>query len=187
VEQSFETYAKNLDIPVVGLYPNRTNEVVVTLKFEGGEVTDTVMITTDKLPDYIPRIEINKLDRSKMEAGMHLCDIHYAKNGTYDSRPMIFDDNGEVRWYMDFSFFNNILWPIQRIKNGNLLVGGRNEIFEYDMPGNNQIPEPNSSDFHCRKEIYSYLAYIQKKNLQFSSQVFFMLLYYYYFTSIEIL
>jgi arylsulfate sulfotransferase len=135
MEQSFDTYAKNLDIPVVGLYPNRTNEVVVTLKFEGGEVTDTVMITTDKLPEYIPRVEINKLDRSKMEAGMHLCDIHYAKNGTYDSRPMIFDDRGVVRWYLDLGFFGDIIWPIQRLSDGALLVAGRNEIHEYDMLG----------------------------------------------------
>ena len=136
MEQSFDTYAKSFEIPVVGLYPDRTNEVVVTLTFEGGAVTDTVKITTAKLPDYFPRIEINKLDRSKMEAGMHLCDIHYAKNGTYDSRPMIFDDRGEVRWYLDLSLFGDIIWPIQRLSDGALLVAGRNEIHEYDMLGN---------------------------------------------------
>ncbi|MDC8003412.1 aryl-sulfate sulfotransferase [Aureisphaera galaxeae] len=135
MEQSFETLAKNLDIPVVGLYANRTNEVVVTLKYEGGMVTDTLKIDTEKLPDYFPRIEINKIDRSNMEAGMHLCDIHYAKNGTYDSRPFIFDDQGEVRWYLDLSFFGDIIWPIQRLNDGVLLVGGTNEIHEYDMLG----------------------------------------------------
>ena len=41
IEQSFEIYADNLSIPVVGLYPNKTNNVVVNLKFEGGEIVDS--------------------------------------------------------------------------------------------------------------------------------------------------
>ena len=135
MEQSFETLGKNFDIPVVGLYPNKTNEVVVTLSYDGGVASDTLKIATDKLPDYFPKIEINKIDRSNMEAGMHLCDIHYAKNGTYDSRPFIFDDQGEVRWYLDLDFFGDIIWPIQRLSDGVLLVGGTNEIHEYDMLG----------------------------------------------------
>jgi len=137
MEQSFDTLVKNFEIPVVGLYPDRINEVLVTLNFDGKTVTDTVKIATNKLPDYFPKIEINKLDRSNMEPGMHLCDIHYAKNGTYDSRPMIFDDQGQVRWYLDLSFFGDIIWPIQRLSDGVLLVGGTNEIHEYDMLGNN--------------------------------------------------
>jgi arylsulfate sulfotransferase len=32
VEQSFETNAFNLEIPVVGLYPNKTNNVVVPVR-----------------------------------------------------------------------------------------------------------------------------------------------------------
>lgn len=135
VAQSFETTGKNLDIPVVGLYPDRTNKVEVTLEYEGGSVIDTVLIATKKLPDYVPRIEINKRNRSRMEKGMHLCDLHYAKNGTYDSRPLIFDDLGKVRWYLDLSFFGEIIWPIQRLSDGVLLVGGRNELHEYDMLG----------------------------------------------------
>jgi len=136
VEQSFDTNSKTFDIPVVGLYPNKVNDVVVKLRFKDSEAIDTVQIITEKLPDYFPRIEINKLDRSKMETGMHLCDIHYAKNGTYDSRPMIFDDKGIVRWYLDLSAFGDIIWPIQRLSDGVLLVGGTNEIHEYDMLGN---------------------------------------------------
>lgn len=135
MEQSFDTVAKSLNIPVVGLYPNKTNDVIVTLTYDGGVVTDTVKIATAELPEYFPKIEINKLDRPNMEPGMHLCDIHYAKNGTYDSRPFIFDDQGEVRWYLDLSFFGDIIWPIQRLSDGVLLVGGTNEIHEYDMLG----------------------------------------------------
>jgi len=31
LEQSFDTYSNSFDIPVVGLYPNKINDVVVTL------------------------------------------------------------------------------------------------------------------------------------------------------------
>jgi len=33
------------------------------------------------------------------------------------------------------SYFDEIIWPIQRVKNGNILVAGKNEIHEYDMLG----------------------------------------------------
>ena len=135
MEQSFDTLGKSFEIPVVGLYPGRVNDVVVSLKFKNETRIDTVKITTNPLPEYFPRIEVNTLNRSKMEPGMHLCDLHYAKNGTYDSRPMIFDDNGEVRWFLDLSFFGDIIWPIQRLNDGALLVGGTNQIHEYDMLG----------------------------------------------------
>jgi arylsulfate sulfotransferase len=136
IEQSFETLSNSLQVPVVGLYPNMKNKVLLTLSNERSTVTDTIYITTGPLPDYFPGIEINKIDRSKMEPGLHLCDMHYAKNGTYDSRPFIFDDQGQVRWYLNFDFFGDIIWPIQRLKNGALLVAGRNEIYEFDMLGN---------------------------------------------------
>ncbi len=136
MEQSFVEFSDSLQVPVVGLYPDRKNKVLLTLSNETATITDTVFITTKKLPNYFPRIEINKLDRARMEPGMHLCDMHYAKQGTYDSRPFIFDDQGQVRWYLNLDFFGDILWPIQRLKNGALLVAGRNEIYEYDMLGN---------------------------------------------------
>ena len=135
VAQSFEQQSDNLEIPVVGLYPGRINKVILTLEYDKANITDTISITTEPLPEYFPKIEINKIDRSRMEPGLHLCDMHYADNGIFDSRPFIFDDQGEVRWYMNLDFFEEIIWPIQRLKNGALLVAGKNEIHEYDMLG----------------------------------------------------
>jgi arylsulfate sulfotransferase len=105
VEQSFEEFENKLRVPVVGLYPGRTNKVLLTLDFDAGQVIDTIKIITDTLPNYFPGIQINKIDRSQMEPGFHLCDMHYAQNGKFHSRPMIFDDQGQVRWYLDLSFF----------------------------------------------------------------------------------
>jgi arylsulfate sulfotransferase len=135
VSQSFDTFSENLEVPVVGLYANRENKVVLTLTHDKGSVSDTISITTEALPEYFPRVEINNLNRNGMEPGLHLCDVHYAKNGTYDSRPFIFDDQGEIRWYLNLDFFGDIIWPIQRLKDGALLVGGTNNIYEFDMLG----------------------------------------------------
>jgi len=135
IEQSFEILSDSLSVPVVGLYPDKVNKILVTLNYEGGTVTDTVDIKTKPLPVAFPRIEINKLDRSSMEPGLHGCDIHFANFGKFNSIPMIFDDQGVIRWFLDLSFSNEMMAPFQRLKNGNILVVNRHEIFEFDMLG----------------------------------------------------
>ncbi len=135
IEQSFEKFADNLSIPVVGLYPNKTNNVVVNLKFDGGEIVDTVKIKTNRLPNGFPNIKINKLERTKMESGLHACDIHFANYGKFNSIPLIFDDQGEVRWYLDLSFIGKMVSPFQRLKEGTILMVDRFNIYEFNMLG----------------------------------------------------
>ena len=135
LEQAFENKATNLEIPVVGLYPNAINKVVVTLDYEGGQIKDTIEIITKPLPSYFPTIEINKLERSKMEPGMHACDIHFANKGSFNSGPFIFDDQGKVRWYLDLSSAGEMVSPFQRLKDGTLLMVSRNVVYEFDMLG----------------------------------------------------
>jgi len=135
IEQSFEIFSDSLSIPVVGLYPDKINKVLVTLNYEGGTVIDTVDIKTKPVPVGFPRIEINKLERSSMEPGLHGCDIHFANFGKFNSIPIIFDDQGIVRWFLDFSFTNEMTAPFQRLKDGTILVVNRHEIFEFDMLG----------------------------------------------------
>jgi len=135
LEQVFETKSTNFEIPVVGLYPNAINKVVVTLAYEGGQLKDTLEIITKPLPSYFPTIDINKLDRSKMEPGMHACDIHFANRGSFNSGPFIFDDEGKVRWYLDLSSAGEMVSPFQRLKDGTLLMVSRNVIYEFDMLG----------------------------------------------------
>jgi len=135
VEQTFELNATTIDIPVIGLYPNAINKVVVTLDYEGGQIKDTLQITTGNLPTHFPKIVVNTLDRSNMESGMHACDIHFANKGTFSSGPIIFDDQGKVRWYLDLSFAGKMVSPFQRLKDGTLLMVSRNVIYEFDMIG----------------------------------------------------
>jgi arylsulfate sulfotransferase len=135
IEQAFEEISDSLKIPVVGLYPDRVNKVLVTLEYEGGMLTDTVDVKTKPLASAFPRIEINKLERSKMEPGFHACDFHFANFGKFNSTPFIFDDEGIIRWYLDLSFANEMLSPFQRLSDGTILVVSRHEIYEFDMLG----------------------------------------------------
>ncbi len=135
VEQTFNHNATKLDIPVVGLYPNTLNNVVVTLAYEGGQVIDTIQLKTESTPSYFPKIVINKLNRNEMEPGMHACDIHFANNGKFKSGPLFFDDQGQVRWFLDLSFAGKMVSPFQRLKDGTILMVSRHMIYEFDMLG----------------------------------------------------
>lgn len=126
----------NFEVPVVGLYPGRTNKLEVVLTYEGGESKEIVEIETDSLFDIMPRIEINTLETSRMEPGLHACDIHYTDQGRIGSMPMIFDNEGEIRWFFDLRFTGEMIVPFQRLQNGNLLASGRHYIGEFDMIGN---------------------------------------------------
>ena len=135
VEQSFPAFSDSLNIPVVGLYPDTINDVVVTLKYDGGEIAETIKIKTDPVPDDFPTIEINLLDRQKMEPGFHGCDMHLAKHGQFNSVPFIFDDHGTVRWYLNLRFIEEMAGPFKRLQDGAILVANRHMIYEFDMLG----------------------------------------------------
>ena len=70
-----------------------------------------------------------------MESGLHACDIHFANYGKFNSIPLIFDDQGQIRWYLDLSFDGKMVSPFQRLKDGTILMVGRQVIYEFDMLG----------------------------------------------------
>ncbi len=133
--QAFETVSNDLVIPVLGLYPNTENKVLLTLDYSGGKVEDTLTIKTGRLPNVFPTIEVNKAEREKMVAGWHGSDLHFANNGTFRSIPMIFDDEGQVRWVLDLTFHGKMVAPFQRLQDGSVLMVGRHTIYEFDMLG----------------------------------------------------
>ena len=135
IKRSFDSISNSHVVPVLGLYPDRMNKVAVTMHYPDGDVVDTVDIQTGPLPDVFPEIEINKADRSKMELGLHACDIHFANHGKFRSIPFIFDDQGEVRWYLDLTAYGAMLAPFQRLSDGNLLMVSRHQLHEFDMLG----------------------------------------------------
>ncbi|MBT8267940.1 MAG: aryl-sulfate sulfotransferase [Bacteroidia bacterium] len=166
---SISRYANDVIMPVLGLYPNSDNKVVVTLDHANGSLQDTLTITTAPLPDWFPEIEINTLKRDEMEPGLHACDMHFANNGVFRSMPFLFDDEGEVRWYLDLSFHGKMVSPFQRLKDGTILMVGRHTIYEFDMMGKtkNKIEiDPNFGMHHDVIEIPSgnLLICVGKRN-----------------------
>ncbi|MBT8305255.1 MAG: aryl-sulfate sulfotransferase [Bacteroidia bacterium] len=135
VKQDFSKNAKNLEIPIVGLYPDTENKVVLTLTSEKGKVIDTLIIKTGPLPNSLPNIVVNTLNRNDMKEGFHGCDTHFANHGKFHSMPIIFDDQGIIRWYLDLGFNGKMVSPFQRLKDGTLLMVDRDDVFEFDMLG----------------------------------------------------
>ena len=135
VEQSSDSFSNEVEVSVLGLYPDKLNKVEVTLDYEGGQKVDIIEIQTEEIPSFFPSIRVNKLEKDKMEPGMHALDIHFANFGKFRSAPIIFDDLGNIRWYLDLSFHGAMVGPFQKIRNGNILVAGRRTIYEFDMMG----------------------------------------------------
>ena len=122
IERTFDKYEKNHEIPIIGLYPDRTNIVHITLTTQSNTIyTGQVELKTDPLPATFPNIEITKIDSARMEPGFHLIDMLIANNGKFLTYTILFDDNGDIRWFMDMSSQGQITYSGYRLKNGNWL------------------------------------------------------------------
>ena len=95
-------------LPIYGLYPNYNNEI--TIKY--GDVSKTIYIKTDKLPDdfILPTNVI--ADKSKLDNEL------YFFSPSSKGYMCAYDVNGDVRWYLT----ENFTWNINRLKNGHLLI-----------------------------------------------------------------
>jgi arylsulfate sulfotransferase len=123
-------------VPILGLYPGTTNRVVLRVSSTGiTYAVDTLAITTAPLPDFLPTVAVETVDPGRMEAGWTLSSLGIGGEGRFRSYPIIFDNNGDIRWYLDLSFLSDLGWPVERLANGNLLFGFGAAVFEYDMLG----------------------------------------------------
>ncbi|NNF34965.1 MAG: aryl-sulfate sulfotransferase, partial [Saprospiraceae bacterium] len=136
VSHNFSTSAYNHNIPIVGLYPDTENKVSIEYKVSETEIyVDTLIITTDPLPEFIPDIEVVKADRSRMEDGFHLVEQLIANNGKFLTFTLMYDDNGDIRWMMDMSSFGQITYTSYRLKNGNWLYLSWIDMYEVNDLG----------------------------------------------------
>ncbi len=126
--------------PVLGLYYDHENEVVIDWTSTSGTTTETFMIATPPQPDYIPEIDIVVADTDEMEAGMTFVSYRVENN---PNKPFMVDETGEVRYVLDFTGhpdFDYLNYDVgmERLSNGNFYFGkiGSNSIFEVDVLGN---------------------------------------------------
>ena len=122
--------------PILGLHPDVENLVEVMLtKGDGSFAADTLSITTAALPDFFPAVVVTAADTALMEPGWTLSSLSIGDNGEFRTIPIMFDRMGQVRWYLDLSDGEDMGFAIERLANGNLLIGQGRAIFEYDMLG----------------------------------------------------
>ena len=123
-------------VPVLGLYPASENRVEVRIATSRGEYgVDTLVAATDPLPGFLPEIEVLAADPRSMEPGWTLASFSLGVGNTFHSYPFMFDSNGQIRWYLDLSWYEVTVYLVERLKNGNLLVGVGSTLYEYDMLG----------------------------------------------------
>jgi len=142
----FDEVGTDLELPVLGLFPNVVNTVRVTFFDQsGGQLGSKIYeITTQPLIRAMPDIAINGLVPSEMVEGMTFVSYfgHTGPDDFVPQRPFMFDRSGIIRWYLDFSdhpVFSNLFYDngMERLQNGNLYFGDgtTNRIYEIDMFG----------------------------------------------------
>jgi len=136
VSHDFSSFLLSHEVPVTGLYAGTDNLIQVTLTARSGNTyVGNLQVKTAPLPDFFPTIEITKLDRAKMEPGFHLFELLAANNGKFNPYTILFDDNGDVRWFMDMSEVEPFSFTPYRLKNGNWLYVSWVELYELDDLG----------------------------------------------------
>ncbi len=98
VEINFEATKDVLHIPVIGLFPDRDNKVVFTVKNSEGEIKGTheIAITTDPLPAGMPEIEAEGIHDSSEFTFVHWMRTPLAEATAH---MLLIDHAGYIRWY----------------------------------------------------------------------------------------
>ncbi|MAO66565.1 MAG: aryl-sulfate sulfotransferase [Balneola sp.] len=124
-------------VDVIGLYANTVNQVVLNITSYETDVTvrDTISIATEPLPDFLPDPEINVLNESEMEPGMHFSEFNIGNAGSYNSYPLIFDNNGDIRWIADLSEAGRLAWAVKFDETSSFYFTHGNTIYHYNMLG----------------------------------------------------
>lgn len=140
VIQSFNEINATHQIPILGLYPNYLNKVLITATSNNFIIdTVTVFIQTDDIDIQLPEIFVDVNQVEEMSEGFQLISMVTSLPNT----AFMIDAYGKIRWYLDFRFhptLNNLLLDagLSRLANSNFLLGNRTDklILEIDIFGN---------------------------------------------------
>lgn len=135
-EYTYGDFSTEHVIPILGLYPNTMNSITITATKADG-MTESFMtdIEFNVDLDLFPEVIIEQKDLAFMEEGWHLCDFIYNEENTLKSKPFIFDNEGTIRWFIDFSDIDQWIATIGRLENGNWINGFDSSIREFDILG----------------------------------------------------
>ncbi len=114
ISHSYSKYEKLHELPILGLYADTNNEVIITAQTEDGKKKSiTIHIQTAALPKYIGTIDVKKVDKDKVD--IKSSDLTFVVPST--KYPYAFDTNGDVRWYS--SKYNSHVF--KKLENGHIL------------------------------------------------------------------
>ena len=121
-------------IPVLGLRPNRTESISVTMAdTDGSELTSSnIEIVTDPLPGAFPSLEVTVSDPGKMEPGVTLFNVSSPSLSAFGMLVAV-DQRGEVIWYYRA---DKPIGDARRMRNGNLIFLDAAGAAEIDVLGN---------------------------------------------------
>ena len=136
VYKNFETNITSHKIPVLGLYAATNNPVVLKVTTATAYATDTIYVQTDSMLSYMPEIIIDNANTALMEPGMNLNTLHITDGTNFFPYPMIYDSNGDIRWFLNFEgVYTSFRAPMELTAEGNLLFESGDAIKEYDFMG----------------------------------------------------
>lgn len=154
-------FSKSHKVPVIGLYPSYNNTIYIKAFDNNNQLAHSEILyyQTDSVDIKLPKIEILHFNKAKLESRFTY--IEYA-HGISDT-PFIFDENGEIRWYMKFPPGASIK-PIVVKNTPDFFCGdiGDDVLYKYDWLGNEEkIPLPDNY------KILHHNIYRHNKNIFF--------------------
>jgi len=143
----FNSISTSHELPILGLYSNYSNTVELTAFDENGNQIGSKDFRFETFPLSLdlPRIDIEVAQRDQMVPGWTLVSYfgHRRGGNVTPQTAFIFDEYGNVRWYLDYSnhpVFSNLFYDngMERLQNGNFYFGSNSTstIYEIDMLGN---------------------------------------------------
>ncbi len=172
VHHDFEGLQTSHTLPILGLYPGRMNQVIVSVSNKEYIAFDTIEIMPDTLPTYLPNIQIEMAKTVLMEPGMNLNTLSISDGTFFQPYPMMYDFNGDIRWVLNFEGIHpGFVAPMERLANGNLLFEDGGSILEYDMMGRQQSSVAMPSVYEAHHDVIkmpsgNYLVAVNKTGSQ---------------------
>ena len=127
------SFSKNLEIKILGLYPDYNNEIKIYLKSKNDKlrVEKSIFIKTEKQPNNFPVFEIIKNYNEPQLNTLFMFEYRPIQN------PLMVDVFGKIRWYTT-GFTADPKYALSFLKNGNIIYGqgtSPGSVIEFNLFG----------------------------------------------------
>jgi len=113
ISNTYSGFETEHEIPVLGLYPDFDNQVIISAESEDGEIVETQLtMTTEATLEGLLDFTLEVSHPDKMHEGLTFL------SPSRESYPVAVDSNGDVRWYSSMMTSHNF----KRLDNGNNMM-----------------------------------------------------------------